>query len=621
MLSILQLRAEGTAWWMPLGAPSGQFKMPFDASGGFSSAQTDSINKIYIYISDTSERILYGFYHKGNASDQYQIKDPNGNIIYGPVAFPLLGSPGSILAKSQAQNGPKINGLPSNGYNPLIFNPKTTGNYTIEYIYGIGTYSSGAIYEFDYTVINKNKNIINGRVWSPKWGFSLFPDRKFNGKFYIYTSDSIVTQIDFVGSFKPIGFAFGSNSTGTTKTGNIIYDRQSKDGSVFYSEYPIFINEPDSNIWPSGSLSIINSVSVSRSCNDTDSICINVNVTKAARVDIILNLNDSIGYQDSTKDVLFAQKVLGGNNCILWNGLDGQGNPVAKGKQIPIQVILYNGTTHIPLADIEGNETGLFAYGVRPLKDTLPIKWDDRAIWVKDNPSRQYSWSGPLNIGGCKPSSVIGCHRWRYWAQQTPSKSFGNDRTINSWWELLVDSMSITFDLSLQESIPALTTSFDSICKGELSTIGVTDSAIQSIIWNTGETDTQIIVSNPGTYWASIEYYNGCTGSDTVEIISKNSCDSITDSLIINYYIPNAFSPNQDNVNDRFLIRGEGITSIVLTIYDRWGDVVFKGSDPIGWDGTINGKIANKGVYVYKANIFLIDNREIAVKGNFSLIK
>ena len=68
-------------------------------------------------------------------------------------------------------------------------------------------------------------------------------------------------------------------------------------------------------------------------------------------------------------------------------------------------------------------------------------------------------------------------------------------------------------------------------------------------------------------------------------------------------YVPNAFTPNSDGLNDIFQPKGFGIVKYNLYIFDRWGELVFTSSEfRKGWDGTIKGnpKIAEQGVYTYK---------------------
>lgn len=67
----------------------------------------------------------------------------------------------------------------------------------------------------------------------------------------------------------------------------------------------------------------------------------------------------------------------------------------------------------------------------------------------------------------------------------------------------------------------------------------------------------------------------------------------------LSIYIPNAFTPNGDGINDMFGVKGEGIRNFQLRIYDRWGKVIFESMDPKKqWDGYFEGRPVEQGVYV-----------------------
>ncbi|MCC7231702.1 MAG: gliding motility-associated C-terminal domain-containing protein [Bacteroidia bacterium] len=66
-------------------------------------------------------------------------------------------------------------------------------------------------------------------------------------------------------------------------------------------------------------------------------------------------------------------------------------------------------------------------------------------------------------------------------------------------------------------------------------------------------------------------------------------------------YIPNAFTPNGDGMNDTFGVKGEGIRDYHLYIYDRWGAVLFDSVNPQAqWDGKYKGQPVQAGTYVYQ---------------------
>ncbi len=112
----------------------------------------------------------------------------------------------------------------------------------------------------------------------------------------------------------------------------------------------------------------------------------------------------------------------------------------------------------------------------------------------------------------------------------------------------------------------------------------------------------------------------------TLEAISPFGCKN-TDVVCItvtkdwNVYIPNAFTPDGDKLNEVFIPVGYAISEIKLTIFDRWGHVVFKSNDTvIGWDGTKNGKVCEQGVYVYQAEITAMSGEKVIKTGHVTLI-
>jgi gliding motility-associated-like protein len=66
-------------------------------------------------------------------------------------------------------------------------------------------------------------------------------------------------------------------------------------------------------------------------------------------------------------------------------------------------------------------------------------------------------------------------------------------------------------------------------------------------------------------------------------------------------YVPNTFTPNGDGLNDTFGVAGEAIREFSMSIYNRWGQLIFETANASQrWDGTVNGQKAGEGTYVYK---------------------
>lgn len=106
---------------------------------------------------------------------------------------------------------------------------------------------------------------------------------------------------------------------------------------------------------------------------------------------------------------------------------------------------------------------------------------------------------------------------------------------------------------------------------------------------------------------------HGCVQSDSIIISLKDECEWID--------IPNAFTPNNDGVDDELHVLGD-VRSIVFLIYDRWGQQVFKSTDlKKGWDGTYHGTNLPIGTYVYTIQAETYTGAKFFRKGDVTLLR
>ncbi len=110
-------------------------------------------------------------------------------------------------------------------------------------------------------------------------------------------------------------------------------------------------------------------------------------------------------------------------------------------------------------------------------------------------------------------------------------------------------------------------------------------------------------------------------------VISTEGCgDTIKKRVFVldefELYIPNAFSPNGDGVNDDFVFSGKGVKSFNAVVTDRWGMEVFSWKDDFmtGWDGTVNGFRAEAGVYTYSIVAYDFYGRAHKFYGHLNVI-
>lgn len=112
---------------------------------------------------------------------------------------------------------------------------------------------------------------------------------------------------------------------------------------------------------------------------------------------------------------------------------------------------------------------------------------------------------------------------------------------------------------------------------------------------------------------------------DTVQVIVE-AIEAASERRI---YFPNAFSPNYDGRNDVFLpLVGKGVASLLeLTIYDRWGSIIYTREDcdptdrSCGWDGQVGGRDMPAGTYTYLARYFFRDRTIGLYSGNIMLLR
>jgi gliding motility-associated-like protein len=134
---------------------------------------------------------------------------------------------------------------------------------------------------------------------------------------------------------------------------------------------------------------------------------------------------------------------------------------------------------------------------------------------------------------------------------------------------------------------------------------------------STGENPTHTFPSDSGFY---------CT---KLTVTSNKGCmDTITSCVYVgndfDFYIPDSFTPNGDGINDIFNGKGVGITTYLMNIFDRWGNLVFSSNDPSsGWNGKANGgsDIAQQDIYVYKIVLSDIYNVSHNYTGQITLFR
>ncbi len=174
-------------------------------------------------------------------------------------------------------------------------------------------------------------------------------------------------------------------------------------------------------------------------------------------------------------------------------------------------------------------------------------------------------------------------------------------------------AMSVTVPDTIEQTF-GLDTTFTGVVNG------VRPGDASSIFWNPSEwlscddcLDPIVTAIRNRAYIVELNV-NGCLYYDTLQLIVNFGPDP--------YFIPNAFSPNGDAVNDYFQIFGVGIKEASFTIYNRWGGQVYSGEGlNATWDGTYNGQEAQVGMYIYNVHLIYLDQRTERVTGSLILLR
>jgi gliding motility-associated-like protein len=286
------------------------------------------------------------------------------------------------------------------------------------------------------------------------------------------------------------------------------------------------------------------------------------------------------------------------------------------------------------------------------------------ATFDAGNPGDTYLWSN-----GANSETITVSTAGQYWVQVTNGLCSGSD-TVN-----------VTVGLAAAVELgPDIL-----LCNGGTATLDAGNPGM-SYLWSNGQTTQKITATSTGTYFVIVSN-NGCTGSDSVNVVIRppltvslgpdtticpgdnlilnagkgyssyswipdgQSSPSITidqpgtygitvtDSLgciaqtsiwiadfcFTDMYVPSAFTPTGNNINENFMAYCENVVQFHMYVYNRWGQLVFESEDiSKGWDGTYNGSKATQDTYVWTIDYQLFDFSSIhkhTLAGKVTLIR
>ena len=242
---------------------------------------------------------------------------------------------------------------------------------------------------------------------------------------------------------------------------------------------------------------------------------------------------------------------------------------------------------------------------------------NSRSVSVTINPLPQPDLGADRNI--CFSDSIIlspgsfALYKWQdgtgtpYYTIRIPGLYFVD--VTNSYGCIASDTMILT----RTDTLPVSFLPDDAvICKGSAYTLSI--QGYKNYLWSNGETGYTATLKGLGTYTLKVQDFNGCYGTDSMHLL---------DAHCIPFELPNAFTPNGDGLNDTF---GPYLTQIVsgykMTVWDRWGYVVFESSNPsVKWNGRTGSVEQNSGTYIYRVLFNDSDGKPLSLQGTVVLIR
>lgn len=175
---------------------------------------------------------------------------------------------------------------------------------------------------------------------------------------------------------------------------------------------------------------------------------------------------------------------------------------------------------------------------------------------------------------------------------------------------------TVVFDITVNE-LPVVRIMADSaVCPYDIIEISATGA--EQYVWNngyTGQKFTTEILKNETFIVTGIS--NGCTAKDTFTVyatayLADTSC----------LWVPNSFTPNEDNINENFAYVACNITEIELLIYNRWGEELYRTNKLNDfWDGKFKGQLVPEGVYVYLVIATGEDRKKYHLNGTVTVLR
>ena len=534
--------------------------------GNFASYNGPESSRLNFRIAEAGEVVYFGMsrlYRSAGTPESfgqynYRIRSAaDGSVVFGPIR--VNADRENLTTYEQAEIGPAT--LTAGGYpvdDESTFVAPAAGEYFIEFDQ-VNLSRPRYIGLWDITVA-KQGVAQHGRVYSRNWAFRvpelepMLPECAFGAElsteFYSYTSDGFVTKIDFTDSgFQPLSFNLAFNRTGPGESGDLLLDRQSvaeQNLTANVAEHLIFLEEPDPLLFPDGNCGAVFTTGF-LNCQENETFCIPVTVTRPGQVQIILDFNGDGEFEQGT-DRLLAFSFSTGDDlsaCVPWDGLLPDGTRPLEGTTIDIVIEYSQGVQHWALYDGELMRNGFCVTPVRPIcasAEPTPLHYDD--INIPDDPGN----GAPKQVlSGCNCRTEA-CRTWTNFeafaaddcmVENANTTGYGDRNTLNTWW-FASSRTVVSFDVPLENTAiegPGIH------CPGEGVDVQLTyqsTNEIGGIRW-AGPSgplpalndQLDVVLTESGTYTAEITDQFGCTSNAEYKLMDVSCSLNVNTPMVV----------------------------------------------------------------------------------------
>ncbi|MBN2745787.1 MAG: gliding motility-associated C-terminal domain-containing protein [Bacteroidales bacterium] len=285
--------------------------------------------------------------------------------------------------------------------------------------------------------------------------------------------------------------------------------------------------------------------------------------------------------------------------------------------------LLYQWSTGDSTSSIVVNPMVSTTYTVR-VEDTIGCFVDTNTVaYVYPNPIASVSPDVEICAGETATLTASGGVDFQ-WSNGGTTSQIQVTPQQTTTYVVTVSDLNNCFDtdtglvILLPTPIAEIISSDDTVCKGSPATLTASQGDVY--LWSTGETTPSILAypRENGRYSVSV----GLLGSQSV--CSDTAYFTLFVERCNKFFVPSAFTPNGDGLNDKFGVNGvfSNVENFSFLIYDRWGNLVFSTTNPNEWwDGNLGGNALIAGVYTFKVTIKEIFEEEYYLTGSIHLIR